>query len=105
MHTIAIGNGVSSIFGTPSILKYVELQITEQENNEIYSNGFQLKSIASGDSGGPIVSVNTGALVGIISNARPGVQCFTRVAAYLNWIKYMTGISTCVDEGLFTYSF
>lgn len=51
MQTIAIGHGVSSIFGTPSKLQYVELQITKQEDDELYSNGIQLKSIAPGDSG------------------------------------------------------
>lgn len=51
MEMFAIGNGVSTIFGTPSTLQYTVLQITKQEPDEIYINGLQLNSIAPGDSG------------------------------------------------------
>lgn len=51
MQTIVIGNGVSTIFGAPSNLQYVELQITSINQYELFSNGIQLKSVASGDSG------------------------------------------------------
>lgn len=91
-----MGNGIASIHGTPSILKYVELQITQQNSKTICSNKLQLKTVAPGDSGGPLVSADTGALIGITSNAGLFRQCFTRVAAYLDWIKNTTGITTCI---------
>lgn len=96
MHAIAMGFGVASIHGSSSILKYIELQITQQNSKSICSNKLQLKTIAPGDSGGPLVSAETGALIGVTSNAGLFRQCFARVATYLDWIKNTTGIATCV---------
>lgn len=96
MHAIAMGFGVASIHGSSSILKYIQLEITQQNSKTICSNKLQLKTITPGDAGGPLISAETGALIGITSSGLPFHQCFTHVATYLDWIRNTTNSNLCL---------
>ncbi|KAH8395075.1 hypothetical protein KR215_009498, partial [Drosophila sulfurigaster] len=77
-----------------SKLQFVGLQIDRKSSNTIIrstiSNG---KSCGGGDSGGPLVTQDDPKLIGVTSKGQPGVStAFTRVSAYLDWIRSHTGL-------------
>ncbi|XP_060651552.1 serine protease 1-like [Drosophila nasuta] len=77
-----------------SKLQFVGLQIDRKSSNTIIrstiSDG---KSCGSGDSGGPLVTHDDPKLIGVTSKGQPGVSTyFTRVSAYLDWIRSHTGL-------------
>lgn len=114
MDVVAIGNGLTKDTDKTiaPTLQYTQLStITMPEclltypillfrKSVVCARGVQQRSVCRGDSGGPLVTTDTGKLIGISSFVNlmgcevGNPQGFTRVAAHLDWIKEVTGI-TC----------
>ncbi|XP_034109750.1 serine protease 1-like [Drosophila albomicans] len=77
-----------------SKLQFVGLQIDRKSSNTIIRSTISYgKSCGGGDSGGPLVTRDDPKLIGVTSKGQPGVSTsFTRVSAYLDWIRSHTGL-------------
>ncbi|XP_062127713.1 serine protease 1-like [Drosophila sulfurigaster albostrigata] len=91
---VASGWGLITHNSTSKSLHFVGLQINGKSSNTIInsitSDG---KSCGVGDSGGPLVTRDDPKLIGVTSLGGMGVSTyFTRVSAYLDWIRSHTGL-------------
>lgn len=109
---VAIGNGLmhTGDKDLAPILQYAPLKtisllrcvifypIVAFRKSIICSKGEQKQSICNGDSGGPLIEAKSRNLIGISSfgsafGCEIGLpQGFTRVSAFLPWIKEVTGV-------------
>lgn len=109
---VAIGNGLmhTNDKDLAPILQYAPLKTISLlrcvpffpmiafRKSVICSKGLKKQSICNGDSGGPLIEAKSKNLIGISSFGSAfgcGIglpQGFTRVSAYLPWIKKVTGI-------------
>lgn len=113
-----IGNGLINTTATTlaPILQYADLKIIPLyqcipdfpfllfRKSVICARGVQQRSACRGDSGGPLISHNSRALVGLTSfGSAMGChlgfpQGYTSIALYLDWIKEVSGITECKHE-------
>jgi len=119
MNVIVIGNGLTNTTQTTlaPILQYTDLKTIPLyqcipdfpfllfRKSVICARGVQMRSACRGDSGGPLISRDSRALVGLTSfGSAMGChlgypQGYSSLAAFRPWIKEVTGISECKEEG------
>lgn len=112
MDVVAIGNGLVKD-GDPDlapILQYTELKTITRDvclkkypflvyrTTFLCVNGAEKRGTCIGDSGGPLITANNNALVGLTSFSSPkrcatnAPKVFTRIASFTKWIKETTGV-------------